>query len=804
MGNLRLHVPMPATWFLGRASWRRRWLGLIGLGLLAGIVGGVATAAVGGIRRSSTALDRLIEATGLPPLQLSSATMTELPSKYLDALRSLPEVERVARASLFVGREEADENWWSVRAFAEEQGTPTMVSGRRFATASAEEVIVSVNTARLFDLSIGDPVVIDFYTRTQLEDISRDTWAEPEGPEPRLRIVGIYRDPLDAARSGTGTSIMAGPAFFAAYGGDAGVQSYLVEPVGGTAGAASAIERLNAAFDWPVGSSPPRSEEWLEVSRDAEEQSQAVIAMGLGAFAAVALAAGVVAHGQSLRRWLYRLEGDQAALSAMGATRADRRLILSIALAPHVLIAVPIATALAYVLSPLFPFGVLRDIEPQPGRLADGALLVAGGMLVALVSSALTVAAASSVVAGGRSRRPARGAVGVVAAAERAGAPVALTVGSRFALRPGSARLALPVTTALAASVLAVAGVVAASVFTSSLDRLADEPGRYGNGWDLSLELVATPAGDRALAKLVDDPDIESVDRLTEFNEGTTVDGVPAGATIVETVKGSLQLQLSSGRAPAGPQEIVLGPKLLADLDKEIGDSVEVVGPPGTPVDFVVVGTALSTAAESPAFNAEAYFDDDVVDEVKPSDMVGSTFLMAQVRFAEGVDEVVAAREIDELYPYSLMNESYPRPPPEVANLAQLAMLPRALAAFLALVGMAALVHALRVGVRSRRHDLGILLALGFTRLQAGLTIVAMTTTIVGIGVVIGLPLGLVVGASGWRLVAERVFVAPDNLAPVVIIVAIAAVAVVVANLTALLPARSAARLAPIEALRAE
>ena len=45
---------MEGIWAVARARVRRRWLGLIGLGLLAGIVGGLSTAAVAGERRTVT------------------------------------------------------------------------------------------------------------------------------------------------------------------------------------------------------------------------------------------------------------------------------------------------------------------------------------------------------------------------------------------------------------------------------------------------------------------------------------------------------------------------------------------------------------------------------------------------------------------------------------------------------------------------------------------------------------------------------------------------------------------------------
>ncbi|MFN8053551.1 MAG: ABC transporter permease [Acidimicrobiales bacterium] len=799
---------MWASWVIGRASWRRRAAGLVGLGLLAGIVGGVVIGGIGGIRRSSTTLDRLIAATHLSPVVIMSPALTELSDAYVDRLRSLPEVESVTGTRQYVGRDDVGKNWWSLRTHdSADPTTPVMVSGRAPDPRRPDDVIVSVNTARLYDLHVGSRYRVDLYSFAQLQSINLDTWTPPEGPSPLLRVVGIYRDPLDAARSGTGTSVRASASFDAAYGSGAGLGGVEVRLRDGVTedAFARALRRADAAAGLSdADGTAPRAQRWLDVARSGEEQSRGVITIGLGAFAAVASVAGVVALAQSLRRWVYPLEGDLAPLRAMGATRAERRLAVAVAALPHVAVAVPVAIGVAYAMSGMFPFGVLADVEPTPGLRADLPLLATGAVGIAVVALVTTWLVASAVERGPSRRRLPAPTPSVLAAAELAGTPIPATVGMRFVLRPGSARRALPVNTAIAAAVLAIAGLTAATVFTASLDRLVATPARYGNNWDLSLELLSSPTGRSALAALADDADIAAVGVSTTLENGVSVAGRPTKATVVRAVKGQLQLQVLRGRPPSGPQEVVLGPELLRSAGAQLGDTVRVRGPEGRTVAFTVVGTALSINAESDTYPSEAFFGPDADPTVIPSDLGGAAFSTAQVTFADGVDESRAARRIDDAYPFALMNESFPRPPAGITNVAQLSMVPRLLAAFLALLGFAALVHALAVTVRSRRRDLGILRSLGFTRAQAAATIVSLTSTIVLIGVAIGIPLGLVLGASGWRLVAQRVHVAPDSLMPFLWIGLAAVVALVTANLVALLPARAAAHLAPGDALRTE
>ena len=77
-------------------------------------------------------------------------------------------------------------------------------------------------------------------------------------------------------------------------------------------------------------------------------------------------------------------------------------------------------------------------------------------------------------------------------------------------------------------------------------------------------------------------------------------------------------------------------------------------------------------------------------------------------------------------------------------------------------------------------------------------------TTIGLLGVVAGVPLGLVVGRAGWQWVANSVpFV---YRAPFAVVAAIAVVpaALVVVNLVGAFPARTAARVRTAEVLRAE
>ena len=289
--------------------------------------------------------------------------------------------------------------------------------------------------------------------------------------------------------------------------------------------------------------------------------------------------------------------------------------------------------------------------------------------------------------------------------------------------------MALPVRTAATAAVVGVSGLVAVAVFTSSLARLDSNPSRYGVAWDASMELLSSPSGRDALDQLVVDRDVTDVGVATIGASRLEFDGVPAAASLLSTVKGEPLMVVSEGRAPRNDLEVALGPSLLDEIGKSVGDSVDVTDTDGSVTSMTIVGSTYSLEYQSSDFNRVANYVTDDIAALGPDE-----FSVVLVRFADGVDVEAAIAAIDDRHPYAVMNESFPYPPPEVINLAQLGSLPRALALFLAFLAVTSLLHALLVTGRSRRRDLGVLRALGLTSTQVAVVLVSTTATIVGAG----------------------------------------------------------------------
>ena len=133
-----------------------------------------------------------------------------------------------------------------------------------------------------------------------------------------------------------------------------------------------------------------------------------------------------------------------------------------------------------------------------------------------------------------------------------------------------------------------------------------------------------------------------------------------------------------------------------------------------------------------------------------------------------------------------------------------MAVLPLALAAFLALLALAAVGHALSSGVRRRRHELAVLRALGLTRRQSRLVIATQASLLALIGLAFGIPLGVALGRNLWRAAADMAPLAYHPPVALWALFLIGPLALLAAILLAAWPAERAARLRTGQILRTE
>jgi hypothetical protein len=72
------------------------------------------------------------------------------------------------------------------------------------------------------------------------------------------------------------------------------------------------------------------------------------------------------------------------------------------------------------------------------------------------------------------------------------------------------------------------------------------------------------------------------------------------------------------------------------------------------------------------------------------------------------------------------------------------------------------------------------------------------------VGVIVGIPVGIILGRQLWTLFARNIDAVPDSTVPVVSVILVGIGALVFANLVAALPGRIAARTPTALVLRAE
>ena len=225
-----------------------------------------------------------------------------------------------------------------------------------------------------------------------------------------------------------------------------------------------------------------------------------------------------------------------------------------------------LAVVVAVAVSPLTPIGVARDADPDLGVFVDGPVLLLGSLAIVLAVLALAAFPAWWYTRDARYRsagqavtRPSR----FVAWLGLSGAPLAAGTGVRMALEPGRGRTAVPVRTTIVGAALAIATVVAALTFASSLDHLVSTPRLYGWSWDARVETSGeTPDSAAALHTKVADL-MRGSKSVAGFSDSVisrvNLDGVTVTALGVAHQKGAVGPTVVEGRAPRTDGEIALG-----------------------------------------------------------------------------------------------------------------------------------------------------------------------------------------------------------------------------------------------------
>jgi hypothetical protein len=518
-----------------------------------------------------------------------------------------------------------------------------------------------------------------------------------------------------------------------------------------------------------------------------------VLSVGLVVLGLASLLVGAVAGSQAMGRQLWLGAPDQVALGALGLTARSRAAAVALTAAPVAALAGVIALVVAVLASPLTPISIGRPAEPDPGIAFDPLVHLGGAFAVGLLVVA-TAALVSWQVATGHDAQPltrTRPSLATRVANAAAGGPAA-TTGVRMALERGTGRSVLPVRSALFAALVAVGGLAAAVTFNASLERLTSTPARFGAPWDLQPD--AADLGPEELAKMGDAKDVGILQRTNVV----FADGAGATAYAMLVKKGHPELAITDGRAPFNEDEVALGADQLARLRQPIGGTAELRTEDGTR-RLRIVGETVVPAADQDPVAGGVVVTPELLEQVKQSEPATNAVL----RWRDDVSPTAAVARFKRNFPGVYSAYAVARPPGEVVNLGRVGSLPDAFAAFLAVVGVAGLLHALVTSTTRRRADLAVLRAMGFVRRQLSASLAWQSMTIAAFGLLAGIPLGIAIGRWVWILVADGIGVATDPLVPVTIALLVPG-ALLVANLLAVPLGLRAARVPPATVLRTE
>src|SRR5262249_23639285 len=142
--------------------------------------------------------------------------------------------------------------------------------------------------------------------------------------------------------------------------------------------------------------------------------------------------------------------------------------------------------------------------------------------------------------------------------------------------------------------------------------------------------------------------------------------------------------------------------------------------------------------------------------------------------------------------------------PSDIVSYSRVRTTPLLLAGVLALLAVATVGHALVTAVRRRRRDFALLKTLGFTRRQVSASVASQPTTFGVVALLVGVPLGIIVGRWAWTTLADDLGTVAEPIVPVLAVVLAVPLILVVANLVAFVPGRIAAGLRPGAVLRSE
>jgi hypothetical protein len=828
-----------------RAELRGRWLGWVTLGAFVGIVGAMVVVLAAGALRTHTAHERFL--TGASAYDLGVVTycarnvdLVRDPDKHegcqeevarLAAVRDATVVTEIPAVvtdtdgrllqpdpadACYSGPGEVGVYTDLSGRFGTEINRQRIVAGRRADPTRADEVEISAHTADRLGLAPGSELLIHLLHTTECDD------EYDLDDVMRVRIVGVQRSPGEVPPpSGFFVqTVGVTPAFVDAAGKRLAERDYLAVRLhrGAT------IETLQAqatAAGYSVFVVLSRTE-----NEDAIDRAISPSVVSLTVLALMIALAGMAVLGQLLVHHASAVSGDESMLAALGMGRGQRFMLGMLRAGVVAIVAAPVAVLVGILASPLMPIGVARTLEPDPGIAFDPLVPALGAVGTFVFVIAVSAIPAWRATAAHRTTRAPRSGVtraALTTRAARAGlSPVAVS-GARFALERGSGRAAVPVVSSFLGLAIAIAAIVGALTFGTSLAHLRSSPELVGWNWDVMLSNPDTEQVPPDVARVRLREMLDAHAGVAQYATGLFFAPFPQG---VIPLAGPDRIEIDgfaafdsaapfgpsviSGRRPQAPNEVLFGEDSLAEVGARVGDEIDVFGRNGpwgkpgaeTRVRMRIVGTGAIALASRIGRGLAVTLDGAQLLNDQPQ---GTMFY---VRLRPGTDAHAlidgARRAFPEASPESIEligADDWTNPS---LNLEQISAVPGLFATLLGIMAVGVLVHVLSAATRARRRDLGVLRALGFSRAQAMRAVAYQAVIYAVLALAVAIPVGIAIGRLAWHAYASSLYVVSEPMTSVATCAAVAAVTLIATMLVALPLNWVATRVQPAAALRTE
>ncbi len=733
-----------------RSHVKRDWRAFALIAAAVALAGGFAMTAGIGARRAASAWEDFLDRTRFP--DFASEVPATATQDIVQDVQSRPGVEGVVAFGYITvspeqfGLATPEQPMGAFTGLTPGFGTdfyrPIITDGRAADPTRADEFTINRVMADVTGLQPGDAVVLV---------------SVPSAVRQPATMVGIHVGVLDTGlNTGTPLSLLT-PAFGAKW---FGVYLAALSP--------EFREGYSAVVMGNVSSETTRAHLLAEGVRPTMgfapqiATSLDTLATAYAVLAAVAAIGAAVAISQVVSRRIRRQAGSAPTLAALGFRPSGRRLALAGSDLGAAALGLLIVPLVAYLASPLTGRGLVRQVEPTTGRVGDPVLMALGVCAAAIVTFAIAVGAAwRADTTAPISRAHSRAAPGSLPGpAGMFGARVAAGWASRSDRTVARSHIA--------GLCVSVAAVVAVVTWSAAARHLVETPARYGATWDAVVSSNDDGSSefnpsvlDEAQAALDADPRLGR-----SLGRGITgMVGISFGRVEVlqiDPATGPWWPDLLSGRIPRDPHEITVGSGLL-DAGQRLGDQLDI----GGVRPFTIVGEHVVTVFSNGEFGETVAM---LAGTLPPAFMATPQALMWV--------ELGSGKTIQDLEnvtrDFFSVRSAVDAQPGNVSNLGRIGGLDELLLLVCIVLALATLANGLILATKARRRDHAAMRSLGASRSTVAGSVRWHTGIVTAIGGVVGIPLGLIVGAALWRHTASGVYVDGTLRRPLAVAVVIA------------------------------